>query len=80
MLCGLAMLTPYKENIAKCELRHFSRLTVPQLMAFVRAHYAEATQANTFKDLKKLRTALKDAKDGVKNLLSAAYNVRHIKS
>jgi len=49
-------------------------------MAFVRARHPEATPANAFKNLKKPSTALKDATDGVKNLVSAAYNVRHVKS
>ena len=49
-------------------------------MAFVRARFPEATPENAFKDPKKPSTALKDATNGVKNLVSSAYNVRHVKS
>jgi hypothetical protein len=77
-VCGAAELKPFKDNVAKCEMKHFAMLRAPQARKWIAARSNLKTKE--INDLKKPCTALQDAEAGVKNCISVAFSLRAVKS
>ena len=72
-MCGAAELKPFKDNVAKCDMKHFSMLRAPQARKWIAAR--SNLKAKKINNLKKPRTALQDAEAGVKNCVSVAARI-----
>ena len=79
-LCAAMNLPSFKDNVAKCELKHFAALVSPELQAFILARHSKFTKKSELSHLKKPRTALIDAANGIENLISVAFDVHKNKS
>ncbi|KAL7536957.1 hypothetical protein ACHAXR_007505 [Thalassiosira sp. AJA248-18] len=80
-LCTYAGLESSEANVAQCTLEHFAKLKAGELKAFIGARH-KTLKKEDISTLKRPqgRKALEDAKAGVVNCVSVAYDVREEKS
>jgi hypothetical protein len=71
-----------KDNVARCELKHFDKLKAAELKAFIVAHHPKYTKLADIAHLKNSRggKSLEDAANGVENCVSVPFGVRNKKS
>jgi hypothetical protein len=81
-LCDIACVEASEANVGLCTWDHFNELSAPQLKLFITSRHPQWKKSNDIKHLKRPRgkKSKDDHENGVVNLISVAFELRHEKS